>query len=104
MPLPLGGNVIRKALGAADMRTVTQHVIASIRYGLSHREEAVRHAMPYARDMDQPLADQFVWMYVNDWTLDYGERGRTAIRELLRRGADAGIIPHRVTPEFVDAA
>jgi 1,4-dihydroxy-6-naphthoate synthase len=102
LPLPLGGNVVRKDLGAALTRTVSRHLRASIAYALQHRAGALDHAMRYARGLDRGKADEFVGMYVNDWTLDYGDRGRAAVRLLLERGADAGIIPHRVDVEFVD--
>lgn len=102
LPLPLGGNVVRKDLGRETMREVSRLIKESIRYGLTHREEALRHALLYARDMDVALADRFVGMYVNDWTLDYGERGRAAIRKLLDEGHRAGIIPSPVAVEFVE--
>ena len=101
LPLPLGGNVIRKDLGAELIQKISRHLKASIAYGLSHREVALDHAMQYARDLERERADTFVGMYVNDWTLDYGDRGRKAVQLLLDRGADAGIIPHRVAVEFV---
>jgi len=104
LPLPLGGNVVRKDLGKPLMEHIAAIVKASIRYGLDHRAEAVAHAMQYARDMDAKLADRFVGMYVNDWTLDYGERGREAIRTLLRRGYEAGAVPKPVELEFVGPA
>jgi 1,4-dihydroxy-6-naphthoate synthase len=102
LPLPLGGNVIRKDLGLPLMRTVSGHLRQSIAYALDHRAGALDHAMRYARGLDRAKADTFVGMYVNAWTLDYGERGRRAIAELLDRGARAGIIPAPVQPEFVD--
>lgn len=102
LPLPLGGNVVRKDLGAETMREVSQLIRQSIRYGLEHRQEALAYALGYARDMEVDLADRFVGMYVNDWTLDYGERGRAAIRKLLDEGHRAGIIPKPVAVEFVD--
>jgi len=101
LPLPLGGNVIRKDLGAELIATVSQHLHASIAYGLEHRTNALNHAMQYARGLDPRRADTFVGMYVNEWTLDYGERGRNAVRLLLEEGYKAGVIPHRVTVEFV---
>lgn len=101
LPLPLGGNVVRKDLGADTMREVSRLIKESIRYALAHREEALRYALKYARDMDVSLADRFVGMYVNDWTLDYGERGRAAIRKLLDEGHRAGAIPAPVAVEFV---
>jgi len=102
LPLPLGGNVVRKDLGDATMREVSRLIRASIRYALDHRREALDYALQYARDMDVALADQFVGMYVNDWTLDYGDRGRAAIRKLLDEGYRAGIIPAPVAVEFVE--
>jgi 1,4-dihydroxy-6-naphthoate synthase len=101
LPLPLGGNVVRKDLGKPLMKQISDIVKASIRYGLDHRADAIAYALNYARDMDAALADRFVGMYVNDWTLDYGERGREAIRTLLRRGYEAGVIPNPVELEFV---
>jgi 1,4-dihydroxy-6-naphthoate synthase len=98
----LGGNLIRKDLGEDLMRTVSRHLRASIAYGLDHREAALDHSMHYARGLDRDKADEFVGMYVNDWTLDYGERGRTAVRMLLDRGVKAGIIPHQVRVEFAE--
>ncbi len=92
-PLPLGGNVVRRDLGPENMRRISAIIRESIQYSLDHRDEAVRHALQYARDMGTDLADRFVGMYVNQWTLDYGPRGQAAIRELLRRGAAAGVVP-----------
>ena len=102
LPLPLGGNVIRKDLGPELMKEVSRLLKESIQYGLDHRDEALDHALHYARDMDKPLADKFVGMYVNDWTLDYGERGRQAIKALLDAGHTAGLIDKPVNVEFVD--
>jgi len=102
LPLPLGGNVIRKDLDERLKRKVSSHLRESIAYGLGHRADALDHAMRYARGLARGDADTFVGMYVNDWTLDYGERGREAIRLFLARGVEAGIIPHPVTVEFVD--
>lgn len=101
LPLPLGGNVVRKDLGPELIAKVSRHLRASIAYALDHREAALDHAMQYARGLDRSKADEFVGMYVNDWTLDYGDRGREAVRLLLRRGHEAGIIPHPVNVEFV---
>lgn len=103
LPLPLGGNVVRKDLGDDLTRKISRHLRDSIAYGLTHRGGALDHAMQYARGLDRSKADTFVGMYVNDWTLDYGERGRRAVSELLARGASAGLIPHSVRVEFVDA-
>lgn len=102
LPLPLGGNVVRKDLGQQAMSEISRLLKESIHYSLDHREQALDYALNYARDMGRDLADQFVGMYVNDWTLDYGPRGREAIRVLLERGVQAGIIDHPVQVEFVD--
>jgi 1,4-dihydroxy-6-naphthoate synthase len=102
LPLPLGGNVVRKDLGPATMSEISRLIKASIRYGLEHRREALDYALKYARDMDVTLADKFVGMYVNDWTLDYGDRGRAAVRKLLDEGHKAGIIPSSTQVEFVE--
>jgi 1,4-dihydroxy-6-naphthoate synthase len=102
LPLPLGGNVIRKDLGPDLMRRVSRLLRESIQYGLAHRTDALSHAMQYGRDLDASLADRFVGMYVNHWTLDYGEPGRQAVRLLLRRGHERGILPLPIEPEFVE--
>jgi 1,4-dihydroxy-6-naphthoate synthase len=102
LPLPLGGNVVRRDLGAETMRTISRLLKESIHYALAHRQEALAYALRYARDMDMALADRFVGMYVNDWTLDYGPRGRAAVQRLLEDGHRAGIIPSPVAVEFVD--
>ena len=102
LPLPLGGNVVRRDLGPEMLRKISRHLRASIAYSLQHRDLALDHAMRFARGLDRAKADTFVGMYVNDWTLDYGPRGREAVRRLLARGVEAGIIPHRVEVEFVD--
>ena len=103
LPLPLGGNVVRKDLGLPVMKEISRLIKESIRYGLDHRREALDYALKYARDMNVNLADRFVGMYVNDWTLDYGDRGRAAIRKLLDEGHRAGIIPSPVEKiEFVE--
>jgi 1,4-dihydroxy-6-naphthoate synthase len=101
LPLPLGGNVVRKDLGGELVETISRHLRASIAYGLEHRTKALDHAMQYARGLDRGKADEFVGMYVNDWTLDYGARGREAVRQLLARGVDEGVITRRVEVEFV---
>lgn len=93
LPLPLGGNCIRRALGAESMREVTGILRNSIQFGLNHRSEAVAHALNYARDMGAELADEFVGMYVNRWTIEYGDEGRSAVRELLNRGHASGLLP-----------
>jgi 1,4-dihydroxy-6-naphthoate synthase len=102
LPLPLGGNVVRKDLGVDLIRTVSRHLRASIAYGLEHRVKALDHAMQFSRGLDRGKADEFVGMYVNDWTLDYGERGRQAVRTLLERGVERGLIDKSVSIEFVD--
>ena len=102
LPLPLGGNVVRKDLGANLVRKISRHLRASIAYGLEHRTKALDHAMQYARGLDRGKADTFVGMYVNEWTLDYGPRGREAVKLLLKRGYEAGVIPHRVEVEFAE--
>jgi 1,4-dihydroxy-6-naphthoate synthase len=101
LPLPLGGNVVRRDLGPDLIRRISDLLKQSIRYALDHRREALQHALQYARDMDLSLADQFVGMYVNDWTLDYGPRGREAVRRLLDEAHRAGIIPRPVAVDFV---
>ncbi|MEX1186333.1 MAG: MqnA/MqnD/SBP family protein [Gemmatimonadaceae bacterium] len=102
LPLPLGGNVVRKDLGEELIRTVSRHLRESIAYALDHRSGALDHAMQYARGLDRGTADEFVRMYVNRWTLDYGATGREAVQVLLDRGHDAGIIGRRVAAEFAD--
>ena len=101
LPLPLGGNVIRKDIAPEDRREINAILHESIRYGLEHRAAGVAHAMPLARGMDTALADRFIGMYVNEFTLDYGETGRTAIQEFLGRAHSAGLIPSPVELEFV---
>jgi 1,4-dihydroxy-6-naphthoate synthase len=102
LPLPLGGNVVRKDLGDDLTRKISRHLRDSIAYGLQHRSAALDHSMQYARGLDRSKADAFVGMYVNDWTLDYGEAGRRAVRQFLQRGVEAGIIAKPVAIEFVD--
>jgi 1,4-dihydroxy-6-naphthoate synthase len=102
LPLPMGGNAIKRSLGDDVMRQVSKHLHRSIVYSMENREDALTYAMQFARDMPQELADRFVAMWVNDLTLDYGERGKEAVRRLLFEGYNAGIIPHRVDVEFVD--
>lgn len=101
LPLPLGGNAIRRDLGE-QMPRICGILLNSIRYALEHREEAVQYALNYARDMGADLADRFVGMYVNKWTLDYGDRGRAAVRLLLKEAADAGITPDCGQIDFVE--
>jgi 1,4-dihydroxy-6-naphthoate synthase len=102
LPLPLGGNMVRRDLGTATMRQISALIKQSIQYALAHREDALAYALQYARDMDTGLADQFVGMYVNDWTLDYGPRGRAAVQRLLEEGHRAGVIPQPTAVEFVE--
>ncbi|MBW8770775.1 MAG: ABC transporter substrate-binding protein [Gemmatimonadetes bacterium] len=102
LPLPLGGNVVRKDLGPDLTQKISRHLRDSIAYGLQHRVGALDHAMQYARGLDRSKADTFVGMYVNDWTLDYGDRGRQAVRLFLQRGVEAGLVKKPVTVEFVD--
>ncbi len=101
LPLPLGGNAVRRDLGDAVVRQVARDLRASICYGLEHRAEALAYARRFNRGIGDERTDRFVSMYVNQWTVDYGERGRRAVRELLRRGHEAGVIPHAVEVEFV---
>lgn len=103
LPLPLGANGVRKNLGAAAMSDITRLLKKSIQYGLQHRDEALDYALRYGRDLNRARADEFVGMYVNDWTLDFGSRGREAVRQLLARGHAAGVVPQAVEPEFVEA-
>jgi 1,4-dihydroxy-6-naphthoate synthase len=102
LPLPLGGNVVRRDLGPDVMRDISRLLKQSIQYSLDHRGAALEHALKYARDMSLALADKFVGMYVNAWTLDYGERGRAAVRRLLDEAHRAGVIAAPVAVEFVD--
>ena len=102
LPLPLGGNVIHKRHAPAVRKAISDVLTASIQFSLDHRPEAVAHAMQWARDMGIDLADQFVGMYVNHWTLDYGEKGRESIRRFLKRGQDLGVLPKAPALEFVE--
>ena len=101
LPLPLGGNVIHKRFEPATRKAISDILTASIQYSLEHRADALRHAVQYARDMGLQLADKFVGMYVNHWTLDYGEPGRESIRRFLGRAFERGLLPHRQDLEFV---
>jgi 1,4-dihydroxy-6-naphthoate synthase len=103
LPLPLGGNAVRRDLDEALQRRLTSLVRETVRYSLAHRDAALEYAMRFARGMETGIADRFVGMWVNEMTVDCGERGRRAVQELLDRGAAAGIIPHKVTVDFVDA-
>ncbi|HUF51653.1 MAG TPA: MqnA/MqnD/SBP family protein [Longimicrobiales bacterium] len=102
LPLPLGGNVIRRDLGDDLIRRVSRLLRAAIAYGLEHRPAALAHALRYGRGLDEGQADEFVGMYVNQRTLDYGADGRRAVQLFLDRGFDEGLIPHRVHVDFVD--
>jgi 1,4-dihydroxy-6-naphthoate synthase len=102
LPLPLGGNVVRKDLGEALVSRIAGLLKASIRYALDHRQEALDYAMKYARGLDPALADRFVGMYVNEWTVDYGPRGREAVRTLLGRAEKAGLVPGPLDVQFVE--
>src|SRR5574340_396968 len=102
LPLPLGGNAVRRALGPEVGRLIARTIRDSVSYGLEHRDEALNYAMQFSRDMDTELADKFVGMYVNNWTLGYGEKGKQAVRELIERGTAAGILPGPPTVEFLD--
>ncbi len=102
LPLPLGANGIRKNLGPQVIGDVTRLLKQSIEYGLAHRREALDHALGYGRDLNRAQADRFVGMYVNDWTLDFGQRGREAVRRLLAEGHAAGVLAKLIQPEFVD--
>src|SRR3954463_4056812 len=102
LPLPLGGNVLRKDISLPVQRDLLAIMRESIDYGLAHRDEAVRHSMPYARDMDTNLAGKFIGMYVNDFTRDYGESGREAIRQFLRAAHERGYIEREPLVEFVE--
>lgn len=101
LPLPLGANAIRRSLGRELGLQVSRIIRESVNYALDHREPALTYALQFARDMDPQLADKFIGMYVNKWTLDYGEPGRRAVRELLGRGAAAGLVPSSFQVEFI---
>ncbi|HYE31101.1 MAG TPA: MqnA/MqnD/SBP family protein [Methylomirabilota bacterium] len=100
LPLPLGGNVIHKRFDREARKQISKILGASIQYSLDHRKEAVQHALQFARDMESSLADRFIGMYVNEWTVDYGPRGREAITRFLTRGYEAGLLPSRPLLEF----
>ncbi len=102
LPLPLGGNVIHKRIAARERKTISDLLTKSIQYSLNNRTKAVNHALQYARDMGAELADKFVGMYVNHWTLDYGDKGRETIRRFLGAAHESGLIPHRQELEFVE--
>ena len=102
LPLPLGANAIRKNLGTETVREIQRLLKESIEFGLKHREDALQYALRYGRDLSEKQADRFVGMYVNDWTLDFGPRGRQAVTEFLAQGHAAGVLPELVIPEFAD--
>jgi 1,4-dihydroxy-6-naphthoate synthase len=102
LPLPLGVNAVRRDLGAETMAQLSRILKASIVYGLEHRQEALQHAMQYARGLETATADTFVGMYVNDWTVDMGERGKESIRLFLGRAAERGYIPQGISVDFVE--
>jgi 1,4-dihydroxy-6-naphthoate synthase len=104
LPLPLGGNAVRRSLGPEVGRLIAKTIRDSVAYGLEHREEALNYAMQFAREMDSDLADKFVGMYVNKWTLGYGDRGKQAVKELIERGTKAGFLPGPATIEFLSEA
>ena len=101
LPLPMGGNVIRRDLGEELMLEVSKYLKQSIQFSLDNREDALAYAMQFARDMSPELADRFVGMWVNNLTLDYGERGREGVKRLLQEGYDKGIIKNKVNVEFI---
>ena len=103
LPLPLGGNVVRRDLGDELLRAIARDMKASIEYGLAHRAEALRHAQGFSRGLDAVRTDRFVGMYVNDFTIDYGPKGRKAVVELLKRGHRAGLIPGPIDVTFLNA-
>jgi len=102
LPLPLGANAVRSNLGHEATADVQRILKASIEFGLAHRSDALDYALGFGRGLERGKADEFVGMYVNDWTLDFGPRGRQAVTELLARGHSAGVIPKLVTPAFVE--
>jgi len=103
LPLPLGGNVVRRDLGDELLRAIAHDMKASIEYGLAHRAEALRHAQGFSRGLDVVRTDQFIGMYVNAYTVDYGPTGRRAVGELLRRGHLAGLVPGPIDVTFLSA-
>lgn len=102
LPLPLGGNAVRRSLGPDLGRMIARTIRESVEYGLEHRDDALKYAMQFARDMETELADKFVGMYVNKWTLGYGERGKNAVVELIKRGTAAGLLPGPPTVDFLE--
>jgi len=104
LPLPLGGNAVRRSLGPALGLEIARTIRESVEYGLEHRDDALKYAMQFARDMETEVADKFVAMYVNRWTLGYGDRGKQAVKELIDRGTQAGLLPGPPTVEFLSQA
>jgi len=104
LPLPLGGNAVRRSLGPALGLEIARTIRESVEYGLEHRDDALKYAMQFARDMETEVADKFVGMYVNRWTLGYGDRGKQAVKELIDRGTQAGLLPGPPTVEFLSQA
>jgi 1,4-dihydroxy-6-naphthoate synthase len=104
LPLPLGGNAVRRSLGPALGLEIARTIRESVEYGLEHRDDALKYAMQFARDMESEVADKFVAMYVNRWTLGYGDRGKQAVKELIDRGTQAGLLPGPPTVEFLSQA
>ena len=104
LPLPLGGNAVRRSLGPALGLEIARTIRESVEYGLEHRDDALKYAMQFARDMEAEVADKFVGMYVNRWTLGYGDRGKQAVKELIDRGTQAGLLPGPPTVEFLSQA
>jgi 1,4-dihydroxy-6-naphthoate synthase len=102
LPLPLGGNAVKRSLGPETGRRIARTIRDSVAYGLEHRDEALNYAMQFAREMDTELADKFVGMYVNKWTLGYGEKGKKAVRELIERGTAAGLLPGPPSIEYLE--
>jgi 1,4-dihydroxy-6-naphthoate synthase len=102
LPLPLGGNAVRRALGRTIGLQIGRAIRESVSYALEHREAAVNYAMQFARDMEPELADKFIGMYVNKWTLGYGEKGKKAVKELIARGTKAGLLPAPPTVDFLE--
>lgn len=102
LPLPLGGNLILRSLDGCTLNAVATLLKASIQYALDNREEALNYALHFGRGLDPSTADRFVAMYVNEWTLDYGPRGRQAVQTLLDRGFEKGLLPKHVQAEFVE--
>jgi 1,4-dihydroxy-6-naphthoate synthase len=104
LPLPLGGNAVRRSLGPALGLEIARTIRESVEYGLEHRDDALKYAMQFARDMETEVADKFIAMYVNRWTLGYGDRGKQAVKELIDRGTQAGLLPGPPTVEFLSQA